>query len=62
VNAGAWTELGPRPSPFENATDDGRSLGDGAYLFDPQGDIRAWMTYPCVGTCPQPLSDRSLFD
>jgi micrococcal nuclease len=36
---------------FENATDDERALGDGAYLFDPQGDIRAWMTYPCRVAC-----------
>jgi endonuclease YncB( thermonuclease family) len=36
---------------FENATQDGRGLGDGAYLFDPQGDVRAWMTYPCYVNC-----------
>jgi micrococcal nuclease len=24
-----------------------RSIGDGAYLFDPQGDMRAWIIYPC---------------
>jgi endonuclease YncB( thermonuclease family) len=28
--------------------------GDGAYLFDPQGDLRAWMTYPCRTTCGDP--------
>ncbi len=22
-------------------------LGEGAYLFDPEGDLRAWSTYPC---------------
>jgi micrococcal nuclease len=32
---------------FENPKPDGRGMGDGAYLFDPQGDLRAWMTYPC---------------
>ena len=27
-------------------------IGDGAYLFDPQGDLRAWMIYPCmVSSC-----------
>jgi len=26
-------------------------LGDGAYLFDPQGDLRAYMTYPCRVAC-----------
>jgi endonuclease YncB( thermonuclease family) len=29
---------------FENA-DPSRGMGDGAYLFDPQGDLRAWQTY-----------------
>jgi endonuclease YncB( thermonuclease family) len=29
-------------------------LGDGAYLFDPQGDLRAWMTYPCRTACSDP--------
>lgn len=28
--------------------------GDGAYLFDPQGDMRAWMTYPCRTSCGDP--------
>ena len=35
---------------FENATK-GHGMGDGAYLFDPQGDLRAWMTYPCFVDC-----------
>jgi endonuclease YncB( thermonuclease family) len=39
---------------FENANGDGRSLGDGAYLFDPKGDLRAWMLYPCVVACTDP--------
>lgn len=25
--------------------------GDGAYLFDPDGDLRAWMMYPCLTQC-----------
>lgn len=29
-----------------------KSIGDGAYLFDPQGDMRAWIFYPCrVAPC-----------
>jgi endonuclease YncB( thermonuclease family) len=36
---------------FENATIDERALGDGAYLFDPQGDLRTWMQYPCRINC-----------
>jgi endonuclease YncB( thermonuclease family) len=30
---------------FENARGDARGMGDGAYLFDPQGDLRAWSMY-----------------
>ena len=32
-------------------------LGDGAYLFDPQGDLRASMTYPCRIACTDPYQD-----
>jgi micrococcal nuclease len=35
---------------FENATSSPVYLGDGAYLFDPQGDLRGWHQYPCVST------------
>src|SRR4051794_24575329 len=42
---------------FENATYGPRGLGDGAYLFDPQGDLRAWMIYPCRYQCSNPLQD-----
>ena len=34
--------------------DDARHLGSGAYLFDPQGDVRAFMLYPCVVACTDP--------
>jgi endonuclease YncB( thermonuclease family) len=54
--------VGRRPSPakaghyyyglaapiFENTTAAPTYLGDGSYLFDPQGDLRAWQQYPCV--------------
>jgi endonuclease YncB( thermonuclease family) len=30
---------------FENVTGDGRGVGDGAYLFDPDGDLRAFAMY-----------------
>ena len=36
---------------FDNAPGDNRGFGDGAYLFDSQGDLRAWMTYPCQIAC-----------
>jgi hypothetical protein len=39
---------------FQNAGDDGRNLGDGAYLFDPQGDLRRAMVYPCLVDCSDP--------
>jgi endonuclease YncB( thermonuclease family) len=44
-----------RSAVFENATYDHRHMGDGGYLFDPQGDLRASMTYPCVFRCGDPL-------
>jgi endonuclease YncB( thermonuclease family) len=41
-------------SVFENV-DRTRGAGDGGYLFDPQGDLRAARLFPCVGTCHDPL-------
>ena len=32
--------------PFDNPTYDRRSMGDGAYLFDPRGNLRVWVIYP----------------
>ena len=43
---------------FENTTRDDRSMGDGAYLFDPQGDLRAWMMYPCKVNCTNPAQGQ----
>jgi endonuclease YncB( thermonuclease family) len=50
-----WTEFFwyQRRPIFENPAGD-RALGDGAYLFDPQGDLRAWMLYPCRADCTDP--------
>jgi endonuclease YncB( thermonuclease family) len=31
---------------FGNPTGDYRAVGDGGYLFDPHGDLRAWKIYP----------------
>jgi endonuclease YncB( thermonuclease family) len=36
---------------FGDFSDDGRWLGDGAYLFDPQGDLRVASMYPCLTAC-----------
>jgi endonuclease YncB( thermonuclease family) len=45
-----WGLSGP---PFQNPFDS-HHLGDGGYLFDPQGDLRAYMLYPCVVACTSP--------
>jgi endonuclease YncB( thermonuclease family) len=49
-----WTEFywGRSSGAFDNLGADG--TGDGAYLFDPHGDMRAWMTYPCARDCNDP--------
>jgi endonuclease YncB( thermonuclease family) len=39
--------------PFQNPGTSAH-LGDGAYLFDHQGDIRAYMLYPCLVACYSP--------
>jgi micrococcal nuclease len=44
-----WGQTAPV---FDNPTFDKEAHGDGAYLFDPQGDLRASMQYPCVLSCP----------
>ena len=31
--------------PFENPSYDERATGDGGYLFDPRGNLRAWEIY-----------------
>jgi len=33
-------------------------MGDGAYLFDPGGDLRAWTIYPCAVACSDPLAGK----
>ncbi|MGH8870167.1 MAG: lamin tail domain-containing protein [Actinomycetes bacterium] len=37
-------------------------MGDGAFLLDPQGDFRAWTTYPCVLSCADPTGDDLVID
>ena len=43
---------------FDNATNDRRQMGDGGYLFDPRGNLRAHVQYPCRTACPEPLRDK----
>jgi hypothetical protein len=45
--------------PFENATADRIRAGDGAYLFDPDGDVRSYLQYPCrFGNCRDNLAGK----
>lgn len=44
---------------FENTTGSPVYLGDGGYLFDPQGDLRAWHQYPCVSSQARACSASS---
>jgi endonuclease YncB( thermonuclease family) len=44
---------GLRAAVFDNVVRE-RESGDGGYLFDPQGDLRAYMSYPCRSTCGDP--------
>lgn len=39
--------------PFQNAGNS-KHVGDGGYLFDPHGDLRASMVYPCAYACTSP--------
>jgi endonuclease YncB( thermonuclease family) len=56
VGTDTWTELfwGMSRTIFDNPS--ASTTGDGAYLFDPQGDLRAWMTYPCARACTDPYA------
>jgi endonuclease YncB( thermonuclease family) len=40
---------------FEQASEDKFQTGDGAYLFDPDGEMRAHVQYPCRTSCADPL-------
>ena len=46
---------------FENANGKG-DVGDGGYLFDPRGNLRASMIYPCVTACSDPLTGQVALD
>jgi hypothetical protein len=47
-----WGETDPI---FENVKGGTSHSGDGAYLFDPDGDLRAYAQYPCEIGCDEPL-------
>jgi endonuclease YncB( thermonuclease family) len=54
TSAGSELYWGLLSSAFDNASHDERAMGDGAYLFDPQGDMRLSMVYPCRVACVDP--------
>lgn len=58
-SAGRKFFWGQRRPVFENVGAGRRAMGDGAYLFDPQGDLRAWMMYPCRYLCAGAAGPRA---
>lgn len=36
---------------FANVTNNAKMMGDGAWMFDPKGDLRAYQMYPCRYAC-----------
>jgi endonuclease YncB( thermonuclease family) len=57
-SAGGTYHWGQARPVFENATGGSKGIGDGAYLFDPQGDLRYWQVYPCSVGCDEPLQGK----
>jgi micrococcal nuclease len=43
---------------FDNATNDKKQMGDGAYLFDDDSEMRGHLQYPCRATCAEPLDGK----
>lgn len=50
-NSGNRLYWGLSKNIFANVTGGARWMGDGAWLFDPQGDLRGWDMYPCRYGC-----------
>jgi micrococcal nuclease len=48
---GTTQHWGLRAPIFANVTGAPKWMGDGAWLFDPQGDLRFWSMYPCRFAC-----------
>jgi endonuclease YncB( thermonuclease family) len=47
---------------FENVTGGPRHVGDGGYLFDPRGNLRASFLYPCLVACADAAAGRVRLD
>ena len=45
-------------SVWENVSGGNRDMGDGGYLFDPRGDLRAYVQYPCEIGCRDSVAGR----
>jgi endonuclease YncB( thermonuclease family) len=65
VDVGRGTDVPPgtlfwnlRAPVFDNASSNGKGAGDGAYLFDYDGDLRAYMQYPCRVSCSDKLQGK----
>jgi hypothetical protein len=50
-NGGGVFHWGLAAPVFETPSFDERGIGDGGYLFDPRGNLRAWDMYPCLVSC-----------
>lgn len=51
TNGGGTFYWGLSAPVFETPSYDRRGIGDGGYLFDPRGNLRAWSMYPCLVAC-----------
>jgi len=45
-------------SAWENVSGGRKGMGDGGYLFDPQGDVRSFVQFPCQVGCREPAKGR----
>ena len=45
ADTGDTFHWGLNTPPFDNPSYDARAIGDGGYLFDPRGNLRAWVIY-----------------
>jgi hypothetical protein len=50
-----WCQRSPV---FENGAAPRKHVGDGGYLFSPNGALRSATTYPCVVACTDPLQGK----
>lgn len=54
-----WGLPGPA---FENPSGGMRAMGDGGYLFDPRGNLRAWSIYPAPGDLSADRRPRTVIE